>query len=138
MLSPLPAAAPTPSRNQMPRTPSRHQLPRSFQGHPGNLTIHAPAGTCVDFATQVVLIKANSCMLVLKNKPIRFMVNRTSIVLEKEKMAKGNAIVGSVCITKTYPATVDATDKITINEFRYLLEWIIVVSIFNRYRAAYV
>ena len=52
-------------------------------------------------------------------------------------MAEGKSIVGSVCITKTYPVTVKATDTNTINEFRYLLEWIIVVSLFNRYRPAY-
>jgi hypothetical protein len=59
-----------------------------------------------------------------------FKVNNTSIILEKEYMQKEGAPVGSVTITKTNPTTVAAPgDAAIINEFLFLLEWIIVVSI---------
>ena len=59
-----------------------------------------------------------------------FKVNNTSIMLEKERMECDNTIVGSVLLTQTYPTSISDEDKVTINDFRFLLEWIIVVSIF--------
>ena len=111
--------------------PQKHQFFRSFQGSPGILEIAVPAGASVDFSGPVTLISNDAyCTKLLAMKPMRFKVNTTSIILEKEHMPKDGAIVGSVTITKTNPTTVALPrDAAIINEFLFLLEWIIVVSI---------
>ena len=111
----------------------KNQLPRAFDGEPGKLLIHVPAGNATDFSGSVTLVADLYCRKMLASRPIRFMVNSTWIVLEKEGRGTkpDSAVVGSVCITKSFPNAACGMNEKTANELLYLLEWIIVVSLFH-------
>jgi hypothetical protein len=108
----------------------KHKLPRSFEGQPGPLTIQVPSENNADFSGPCSIIQDDDCVVMIRQRPMLFKVNNTSIMLEKERMELDNTIVGSVLLTQTCPTSIADEDKATINEFRFLLEWIIVVSIF--------
>jgi hypothetical protein len=108
----------------------KHKLPRSFEGQPGPLTILVPSENYADFSGSCSTIQDDECVDMITQHPMLFKVNNTSIMLEKEKMPFDNSIVGSVLLTQTCPTSITDEDRVTINDFRFLLEWIIVVSIF--------